>query len=56
MPDAVDRYEIDDDSAEEHLLCPWTLSRDSREIAHFTTEQRAIEYRDYLIEKEDPTA
>lgn len=51
MTETVDRYEIDDDNAEEHTLCPWTLKRDSREIAHFTTENRAIDYRDYLIER-----
>ncbi len=33
-------------------LCPWTLRRDDRTIAHFTSRDRAEEYRDYLIDKE----
>lgn len=58
----VDRYQIEEaepdgegELSRQMLLCPWTLSRDGREIAHFTTRDRAIDYRDWLIERNQCT-
>lgn len=47
--------EADRDAEERHVLCPWTLRRDTITVAHFTTEDRAEEYRDYLIDKAKET-
>jgi hypothetical protein len=48
-------YEIEESDSDLQLLCPWTLTRDGVEIAHFMGEVQALEYRDYLIDqaKED---
>jgi hypothetical protein len=44
------RYKVFDNG---QALCPWVLERDGRHIAHFTTQDRAIDYRDYLIARKE---
>ena len=46
-------FKIEKDDA--NSLCPWTLTMPNGSTAHFTTEERAIDYRDYLAPEAMPT-